>query len=74
MYIDTHSHITDSAFNPFKEEQVIASARRARVGVMLQTDVDSRERVAMDIYPGIRRKLNLKILYYGHYKMEQNIA
>ena len=53
MFIDTHSHITDTAFAPSEEEQVIARAQAAGVGVMLQADVDSSEREAM--YGAVRR-------------------
>ena len=53
MFIDTHSHITDSAFGPAEEGQVNARAQAAGVGIMLQADVDSREREAM--YAAVRR-------------------
>ena len=53
MFIDTHSHITDTSFGPSEEEQVIARAKEAGVGIMLQADVDSRERGAM--YEAVKR-------------------
>lgn len=45
-FIDTHTHISDSAFDG-EENEVIARAHEAGVGIMLQPDVDSREREAM---------------------------
>lgn len=55
-YIDTHCHICDEAFAS-EEEAYIARARQAGVSVMLQADVDSRERAAMyeltSAHPGV---------------------
>ena len=45
-FIDTHTHIYDEAFAG-EEDEVIKRARQAGVTVMLQPDVDSRERDAM---------------------------
>lgn len=45
-FIDTHTHIYDEAFAG-EEEEVIKRAKQAGVTVMLQPDVDSRERDAM---------------------------
>ncbi len=54
-FIDTHTHIYDEAFAG-EEDEVIRRAREAGVEVMLQPDVDSRERDAMfalvDRHPG----------------------
>ena len=54
-FIDTHTHIYDEAFTG-EEDDVILRAKEAGVSVMLQTDVDSRERDAMfslvDRHPG----------------------
>ena len=54
-FIDTHTHISDEAFLG-EEDQVIARAHEAGVSVMIQPDVDSRERQAMfdlvDRHPG----------------------
>ena len=56
QFIDTHTHIYDEAFAG-EEDAVILRAREAGVGVMLQPDVDSRERDAMfalvDRHPGV---------------------
>ena len=53
-FIDTHTHIYDEAFAG-EEDEVIKRARQAGVTVMLQPDVDSRERDAMfalvDMHP-----------------------
>ena len=46
QFIDTHTHIYDEAFAG-EEDAVILRAREAGVAVMLQPDVDSRERDAM---------------------------
>ena len=46
QFIDTHTHIYDEAFAG-EEDAVILRAREAGVSVMLQPDVDSRERDAM---------------------------
>ena len=55
-YIDTHCHITDEAFAG-EEEAYIARAAAAGVGILLQADVDSRDRAAMyaltDRHPGV---------------------
>ena len=45
-FIDTHTHIYDEAFAG-EEDEVIKRAKQAGVSVMLQPDVDSRERDAM---------------------------
>lgn len=45
-FIDTHTHISDEAFLG-EEDQVIARAHEAGVSIMIQPDVDSRERKAM---------------------------
>ena len=45
-FIDTHTHIYDEAFAG-EEDEVIKRAKQAGVTVMLQPDVDSRERDAM---------------------------
>ena len=54
-FIDTHTHISDQAFLG-EEDQVIARAHDAGVSVMLQPDVDSKERQDMfdlvDRHPG----------------------
>lgn len=46
MYIDTHTHNSDAAFAG-QEDAVIRRCLDAGVGMMLQPDVDSRERAAM---------------------------
>ena len=46
IFIDTHCHLSDDAFSG-EEEAYIARALEAGVGLMLQPDVDSREREAM---------------------------
>ncbi len=46
IFIDTHCHLSDDAFSG-EEEAYIARAREAGVGLMLQPDVDCREREAM---------------------------
>lgn len=55
-YIDTHTHITDEAFAS-DEEGYISRALSAGVGVMLQADIDSRERGRMfaltEQHPGV---------------------
>lgn len=45
-FIDTHCHITDEAFSG-EEEAYIERALQSGVGLMLQPDIDSREREAM---------------------------
>ena len=54
-FIDTHTHISDEAFAG-EEEDVIRRAHDAGVSVMIQPDVDSKEREAMfnlvDRHPG----------------------
>ena len=55
-YIDTHTHITDEAFAS-DEEGYISRALAVGVGVMLQADIDSRERGRMfaltERHPGV---------------------
>lgn len=55
-FIDTHTHIYDEAFSG-EEDAVIRRACGAGVGILLQPDVDSRERDAMfalvERYPGV---------------------
>ncbi len=55
-FIDTHTHIYDEAFSG-EEDFAVSRALDAGVEVMLQPDVDSRERDAMfsltDRYPGV---------------------
>lgn len=55
-YIDTHTHIADEAFAS-DEEGYIERALAAGVGIMLQADIDSRERARMfaltDRHPGV---------------------
>ncbi len=55
QFIDTHTHIYDEAFAG-EEDEIILRAKDAGVAVMLQPDVDSRERDAMftlvDRHPG----------------------
>lgn len=55
-FIDTHTHNYDEAFSG-EEDAVIRRAREAGVGILLQPDVDSRERDSMfalcDKYPGV---------------------
>lgn len=55
QFIDTHTHIYDEAFTG-EEDEIILRAKEAGVTVMLQPDVDSRERDAMftlvDRHPG----------------------
>ena len=46
FFIDTHCHISDEAFSG-EEDAYIARALEAGVGLMLQPDVDSRERKTM---------------------------
>ncbi len=46
FFIDTHCHISDEAFSG-EEDAYIARALEAGVGLMLQPDVDSRERRTM---------------------------
>lgn len=46
FFIDTHCHLSDEAFSG-EEDAYIARALEAGVGLMLQPDVDSRERKAM---------------------------
>lgn len=57
MFIDTHTHYYDEAFTPREADEAIARAVEAGVGIMIQADVDSRERDAMfalgDRYKGI---------------------
>jgi len=48
MFIDTHTHYYDEAFaSPQEADEAIARAVAAGVGMMIQADVDSREREAM---------------------------
>ena len=55
-FIDTHTHIYDEAFSG-EEDAVIRRAAGAGVHILLQPDVDSKEREAMfaltDRYPGV---------------------
>lgn len=55
-FIDTHTHIYDEAFSG-EEDAVVRRALDAGVGILLQPDVDSRERGAMfslvERYPGV---------------------
>lgn len=55
-FIDTHTHIYDEAFSG-EEDAVIRRAAGAGVNILLQPDVDSKEREAMfaltDRYPGV---------------------
>ena len=59
-FIDTHCHIYDEAFKG-EEDAYIARAEEAGVRIMLQPDVDSRERDAMfsltDRHPGVLRPM-----------------
>ena len=59
-YIDSHTHIADEAFAG-EEDAVVARARAAGVCMMLQPDIDSRERERMFAltgrYPGILRPM-----------------
>ena len=59
-FIDTHTHTYDEAFDGC-EDEVIARARAAGVSVLLQADVDSRERGRMfaltERYPGVLRPM-----------------
>ena len=68
-YIDTHAHIYDEAFDG-EEEQVIARALEAGVGLIFQPDVDSSERQRMfDLgkrFPDVLR--NMAGLYPGSVK------
>lgn len=56
MYVDTHTHFYDEWLLPDAEEAV-RRALDAGVGIMIQADVDSRERPAMweigDRHPGV---------------------
>ena len=65
MFIDTHSHITDSAFAPSEEEEVIARALANGVGIMLQADVDSRERAPM--FEAVKRHPGVLYPMLGRY-------
>lgn len=59
-FIDTHCHLNDPVYDPDRE-QVIAGALGAGVGVMLQADIDSRERASMfalvDSHPRVLRPM-----------------
>ena len=59
-YIDTHTHIADEAFSG-EEDAIVSRARAAGVCIMLQADIDSRERERMftltDRYPGVLRPM-----------------
>ena len=76
-YIDTHAHINDVAFGG-DEEAVIERALAAGVGLILQADIDSSERVRMiDLaakYPSVLR--NMAGLYPGsvNENWEQEVA
>lgn len=60
MLIDTHTHYYDSWFGP-DGPQAVQRAVDAGVGIMLQADVDSRERDAMFSlgaqFPGVLRQM-----------------
>ena len=60
FFIDTHCHLSDEAFSG-EEEAYIDRALEAGVGLMLQPDVDSRERKAMfdlvDRHPDVLRPM-----------------
>lgn len=66
LYIDTHTHIYDEAFAG-EEEQVIGRALAAGVKVLIQPDIDSKERGRMlslvKRFPGVLR--NMAGLYPG---------
>ena len=68
-YIDTHAHIYDEAFDG-EEEQVIARALEAGVGLIFQPDVDSSERQRMfdlgERFPDVLK--NMAGLYPGSVK------
>lgn len=76
-YIDTHAHVYDVAFGG-DEEAVIERALAAGVGLILQADIDSSERVRMiDLaakYPLVLR--NMAGLYPGsvNENWEQEVA
>ena len=76
-YIDTHAHVYDVAFGG-DEEAVIERALAAGVGLILQADIDSSERVRMiDLaakYPLVLR--NMAGLYPGSVNgnWEQEVA
>lgn len=59
-FIDTHCHITDEAFSG-EEEAFLERALQSGVGLMLQPDIDSREREAMfslvDRHPGVLKPM-----------------
>ena len=59
-YIDSHTHIADEAFAG-EEDAIVARARAAGVSIMLQADIDSRERERMfaltERYPGVLRPM-----------------
>ncbi|MCR5071123.1 MAG: TatD family hydrolase [Bacteroidales bacterium] len=59
-FIDTHTHTYDEAFAGC-EDEVIARAQAAGVDILLQADVDSRERGRMfslvDRHPGVLRPM-----------------
>ena len=59
-YIDSHTHIADEAFAG-EEDAIVARARAAGVSMMLQADIDSRERERMfaltERYPGVLRPM-----------------
>lgn len=59
-FIDTHTHVTDEAFDG-EQEAVIGRALDAGVGTMLLADIDSSERAAMfracDAHPGVLKHM-----------------
>lgn len=59
-YIDSHTHIADEAFAG-EEDVIVSRARAAGVCMMLQADIDSRERERMfaltERYPGVLRPM-----------------
>lgn len=65
-YIDTHAHVYDAAFDG-DEQNVIERALAAGVGLILQPDIDSKERGRMlevrEKYPDVLR--NMAGLYPG---------
>ena len=56
-FIDTHAHLYDEAFGSGQAEAAIDRASQAGVGVILQPDIDSKERESMfslcDRWPGV---------------------
>lgn len=60
QFIDTHTHICDEAFTGC-EDEIISRALSEGVSIMIQADVDSRERAAMytlvEKYPDVLRPM-----------------